>query len=230
VIGIAGLIGAGRTELARAIVGLDRRDAGEVVIDGSPVVIRSPAEAAAAGIAYLPEDRRTDGLFLSMTIAANVVASDLRGSARRGIWSRRLVLRRARSSMKALAIKASSPAQVVSQLSGGNQQKVSLAMRLNRTPRILIADEPTRGVDIGAKAEIHNLLRTLSAAGTIIIVISSELPEILTVSDRILVMHAGEVTGDFPSERATEEHIMACATGFTRVANTFGGQRPERIA
>lgn len=197
----AGLAGAGRTEMALCLFGARPRLAGEIRIEGKPVRIDSPADAIAAGLGYLPEDRKEAGLFLEMTVAQNVAlrASDAEQE------------RVAEEFRHRLRIACRSVRQPVQNLSGGNQQKVVLARWLRLNPKVLIVDEPTRGVDVGAKAEVHLLLRELARNGTAVIVISSDLPEVLAVADRILVMRDGSITGELNFTDATEEQIMRYA-------------------
>jgi len=207
----AGLAGSGRTELALAISGASRRAAGEILVDGRAVSIRSPADALRAGIGYLGENRKEDGLFLEMGIADNIAAGRL---SRFGCWwLREGELREtAADYCRRLALRAPSLQKPVEELSGGNQQKVMLSKGLLVEPRVLILDEPTRGIDVGAKAEIHALLRRLADQGTAVILISSELPEILAVADRILVLREGRLAGEISPAEATEERILHLAS------------------
>ena len=217
IVGIAGLAGAGRTELARAIFGLETLRGGRMFLDGEPVSIRSPEEAIAARIAYMSEDRKDDGLFLEMTIRENCAAPSLRAFAGPlGLVDESAMTEFSEALCEQFGIVTPSAWQKVGLLSGGNQQKVLLAMWIGIRPLLLIADEPTRGVDVGAKSEIYHLLRELAADGVAIIMISSDLPEILGLSDRILVMRNGSIVGEFPREEATEEKIIECATGLGR--------------
>lgn len=216
VLGIAGLVGSGRTELARLIFGADRSRGGRVTLEGKSFAPRSPREALASGLAYLTEDRAALGLFLDMTISDNVnlgvVEADARGP---GILDRRKGDRRTAAAITTFAIKTRSGRTTVGSLSGGNQQKVLLARLLEARPRVVILDEPTRGVDVGAKSEIYRLIDTLAANGVGIIVISSELPEIIGVADRVLVMREGRIEGEVgPSQGTpiTQEAIMALST------------------
>jgi ABC-type sugar transport system ATPase subunit len=211
ILGVAGLSGAGRTEMARCIFGIDRKDAGEVFLRGERAIIHSPEDAIRLGIGYLPEDRQTQGLFLQMSLRENVTAACLRDFTRLGFLNPHLAATVASDYVKHLRIITPTVEQQVANLSGGNQQKVLLAKWLATKPVALIADEPTRGVDVGAKAEIHQILRQFAAQGAGVIMISSELPEIMGMSDRIVVMHEGRITGEFDAAAATEEAIMACA-------------------
>ena len=213
IVGIAGLAGAGRTELARAIFGLDQLS-GKAFLDGRPISIRSPEDAIANRIAYMTEDRKDDGLFLDMTIRENCAAPNLRGfGGRLGLMNEKAVTQLAEDSCNRFNIVTPSAWQTVGLLSGGNQQKVLLSMWIGIRPLLLIADEPTRGVDVGAKSEIYHMLRKLAAEGVAIILISSDLPEILGMSDRILVMRSGRLAAEFAADEATEEKVIGCAAG-----------------
>ena len=213
VLGLAGLVGSGRTELAEILFGLRPADSGTIRIDGNVVRITSPADAIARGIAYVPEDRRRHGVVLDMSIAANATLASLRRIAPRGLIDRRAERTLASGFVDRLHIKASSVDAPVATLSGGNQQKVALARWLATKPSVLILDEPTQGVDVGAKAEIHRLIAELAAGGLAILVISSELPELLAVSDRIAVMHAGTIAGMVDRQHATQDTILNLAFG-----------------
>ena len=213
IVGVAGLVGAGRTELGRALFGLLPLEGGSMAIDGKPVELFSPADAISHGLAYLPQERKEEGLFLMMHLADNIAAPNLHSLSRHGFMQADAVRRLAADYAKALNIRTPSLFARVSNLSGGNQQKALISMWLAQKPRLLIVDEPTRGIDIGAKAEIHRLLRELAGNGMAILMISSELPEILALSHRVLVMAKGRITGHFTSEEAQEEAIMACASG-----------------
>ncbi len=214
VLGVSGLVGAGRTEMARAVFGADRPDAGEVRVNGEPVMIRNPGDAIDAGIAYLSEDRKRDGLALNLTLEENVVLASIpRFTDRLGLVQRRRAEERASELVESLRIKTPSMQQIVRYLSGGNQQKVVLAKWLCREAEIVIFDEPTRGIDVGAKREVYNLINQLSENGVGVIMISSELPEIIGMSDRVLVMRDGRLVGEFARQEASEEKIMYLATG-----------------
>jgi ABC-type sugar transport system ATPase subunit len=211
IVALAGLSGAGRTELALSIFGARPRESGEILIDGHEVEINSPSDAIAAGLAYLPEDRKEAGLFLDMTIAQNIAAAGLKNFG--SWWFRdREAAADAEEFRKKLRMTSYGVKQVAQTLSGGNQQKVVLAKWLMVRPKVLIVDEPTRGVDVGAKAEVHDLLRELACHGTAVLVISSELPEVLAVADRIFVMHEGRITAELSSAEATEETILRYAS------------------
>ena len=213
ILGISGLVGAGRTEVVRAVFGADRRDSGEILIHGKSVAIRTPADAVAHGIAYLSEDRKRYGLALKMDVEANIVLASLRKFAGRlGQIRFGRTKAIAQEYVKSLAIKTPGIAQRVRNLSGGNQQKVVIAKWLTADTEILIFDEPTRGIDVGAKSEIYRLLNDLAQQGKAIIMISSELPEILRMSHRILVMCEGRITGELGAAEATQERIMTFAT------------------
>jgi ribose transport system ATP-binding protein len=213
IVGLTGIAGAGHTEVGRALAGATSHRASDISLDGKPARIRTLRDAMRCGIVYLPADRRTEGLFLRLSVQQNIVAASLR-KVRRGIWVQdRRARRMAREYVESLGIRTPSLDQFAVNLSGGNQQKVVLARGLTVDARILIADEPTRGIDVGAKAEVHELLRRLAQAGKSILLISTEFPEILAVSDRIVVMHAGRIFGEVSGAEATEEHIMAMASG-----------------
>ncbi len=213
IVGLAGLVGAGRTELARTLFGLTPADTGEILLRNQPVKIKNPARAAALGIAYVPEDRRRHGVILDMPVSANITLTILRQIASGG-WIR---FGRERSTaasfVERLSIKTASLASPVATLSGGNQQKVALARWLAAEPSVLILDEPTQGVDVGAKSEIHRLMGELARRGLAILMISSELPEILGMSDRIHVMRGGKITGLLHRDEATQEKILDLALG-----------------
>ncbi len=206
---MAGLVGAGRTEVCEAIFGVTRPDSGTVEVAGEPVRFRSPREAVAKGLAMVPEDRQHHGLLLPLSIANNATLPSLRG-----VWLRdRAEQTRTEELTNRLHTALRSVTQPVRQLSGGNQQKVVLAKWLMTKPKILILDEPTRGVDVGAKEEVHRLIRELVESGLAILVVSSDLNEVLDLSDRILVMREGRLVGEFDREQATPEGVMAAATG-----------------
>jgi rhamnose transport system ATP-binding protein len=211
ILGVAGLVGSGRTELAETIFGLTPLDGGEVMLRGSALRIRSPHDAIAAGIAYVPEDRRRHGVVLDLPIAANASLANLKAVSRRGLIDARAERDTAQRFIDRLRIRAASALAEVGSLSGGNQQKVALARWLATTPAVLILDEPTQGVDIGAKSEIHALMQELAERGLAIIMISSELPEILGMSDRIAVMRNGSIAGVLSRDEATQHAILALA-------------------
>ncbi len=219
IFGLAGLVGAGRTELARVLFGLTPAEAGQITLRGRMVRLRSPAEAMAAGVAYVPEDRLKHGVILPMAVSANTSLAVL-PRLFPGRWISRARERSlADGFISRLQIKTSSSHAPVAALSGGNQQKVALARWLATKPELLILDEPTQGVDVGAKAEIHGIIRRLAADGLAIVLISSDLPEILGMSDRIGVMRAGTLTATLSAEDATAQGLMAAALGQTPEAN-----------
>jgi ribose transport system ATP-binding protein len=218
VLGVAGLLGAGRTELARAIAGADPFDAGQLHVCGVAAHFRGPADAIARGIGLLPEDRKTEGLVAGLTVARNIALPHGRRLARLGMLSSRSEAELARPIALELRIKATAT-QPVRLLSGGNQQKVVLGKWLAGRVRVFIFDEPTRGVDVGAKVEIYNLMNRLTADGAGIIMISSELPELLGMSDRILVMHRGRVQTILERDAATEERVVGAALGLDAAAD-----------
>ncbi|MFL6666936.1 MAG: sugar ABC transporter ATP-binding protein [Burkholderia ambifaria] len=213
ILGFAGLMGAGRTEVARAVFGADPVDAGEIRVHGKTVTIRTPADAVAHGIGYLSEDRKHFGLAVGMDVQNNIALSSMRRFVRRGLFLDARAMRdTAQSYVRQLAIRTPSVAQPARLLSGGNQQKIVIAKWLLRDCDILFFDEPTRGIDVGAKSEIYKLLDALAADGKAIVMISSELPEVLRMSHRILVMCEGRVTGELRAADATQEKIMQLAT------------------
>jgi ribose transport system ATP-binding protein len=221
ILGIAGLVGAGRTETARLIFAADRRDSGEVLVGGRVVRLRTPRDAVAAGLAYLSEDRKQFGLALGMSVEENTVTATLPRFATPGGWIRRSRTRAvARAHVESLRIRTPGLRQKVRNLSGGNQQKVVLAKWLTADCDVLIVDEPTRGIDVGAKDEIYALLNGLAEQGRAIVMISSELPEVLRMSHRVLVMCEGRVTGELTSAEATQERIMTLATMRRAVVDT----------
>ncbi|XUW89413.1 sugar ABC transporter ATP-binding protein [Burkholderia sp. M6-3] len=213
ILGFAGLMGAGRTEVARAVFGADPVESGEIFVKGAKASIRTPSDAVAHGIGYLSEDRKRFGLATGMDVESNIVMSNLRNFLSLNFFLRRARMRRRASHfINLLAIRTPSAAQQVRLLSGGNQQKIVIAKWLERDCDVLFFDEPTRGIDVGAKSEIYKLLRSLADEGKAIVMISSELPEILRMSDRVVVMCEGRITGELPAEQATQERIMHLAT------------------
>jgi rhamnose transport system ATP-binding protein len=213
IVGLAGLVGAGRTELARILFGLTPADAGAIEWRGRAMAIRSPAQAARMGIAYVPEDRRRHGVILEMPVATNATLAVLNRISKYGWIDSHRERQLAAGYVKRLSIKTASLSTPAGDLSGGNQQKVSVARWLATEPKLLILDEPTQGIDVGAKAEIHRLMGELAERGMAIVMISSELPEILGMSDRVVVMHGGTVTGILDRAEATQENVMALALG-----------------
>ncbi|MGW6494228.1 sugar ABC transporter ATP-binding protein [Nonomuraea angiospora] len=216
IVALAGLVGAGRSEVARAVFGIDRWDAGSVEVDGRRLRSASPTAAMAAGLALVPEDRRQQGLVMDLSIERNIGLAGL-ADVRRGLLVSRAAEReRARDWAVRLRLKFARLTDAVDVLSGGNQQKVVLAKWLARRPSVLIVDEPTRGIDVATKAEVHRLLSELAGSGVAVLMISSELPEVLGMADRVLVMHEGRLAAEIPRADATEESVMAAATGRSR--------------
>jgi rhamnose transport system ATP-binding protein len=212
VVGISGVLGAGRTELARAIAGADRFDSGRLFVDGRGARFRGPADAIASGVGLLPEDRKAQGLVPALNVARNIALPHGRRMSTLGVLPAGCEAEMAAPIAEELHVKAT-PTQPVLVLSGGNQQKVVLGKWLAGASRIFIFDEPTRGIDVGAKVEIYHLMNRLAARGAGIIMISSELPELLGMSDRILVMHRGRIHAEFSSAEATEENVLSAALG-----------------
>ncbi|HRK35591.1 MAG TPA: sugar ABC transporter ATP-binding protein, partial [Candidatus Hydrogenedentes bacterium] len=213
IVGLTGLVGAGRTEVARAIFGADAIDGGTIALDGKPITVKSPQDAIRQGIGLLTEDRKHQGLILGMSVRENTTLANL------GTLVKRLFISRAKERsvtenfVRDLQIKTPTIEQTAQNLSGGNQQKVVLAKWLFTESRILIFDEPTRGIDVGAKVEIYKLMNELVRKGVCILMISSELPEVLGMCDRILVMHEGQIAGELAQSDATQERVMQLATG-----------------
>ncbi len=218
IVGLAGLVGAGRTEVARLICGADRLTAGTILLNGKEVKINSPGDAVENGIGWVPEDRKQHGLVLMMDVKSNITLAILRRiSGLAGAVRARSERQVAQEYVKALSIATPSISQTTSNLSGGNQQKVVVAKWLSAKPKLLIMDEPTRGIDVGAKAEVHALMSRLAKEGMGILMISSEMPEIIGMSDRVIVMCQGRVTGEFSRPNLSQEEIMTCATRFLKV-------------
>jgi rhamnose transport system ATP-binding protein len=213
IVGLAGLVGSGRTELAQTVFGLTPADSGEVLVHGRSVEVRSPAGAIDAGIGYVPEDRKQHGVVAEMGVDQNVSLANLSAIARGGLIDRARERSQAQRYVEKLRIKAASVTSEAESLSGGNQQKVALARWLAISPKVLILDEPTQGVDIGSKSEIHALMQELAEAGLAVLMISSELPEILGMSDRVAVMRGGTIAGVLAREDATQERVLAMALG-----------------
>ena len=213
IVGFAGLVGAGRTEVGRAIFGSEPADSGTIFMDGKELRIRNPNQAIAKRIGYMTEDRKGQGLFLNFTLAVNLIANRLRKFATWGFIGRKPVDENANAVVKDFRIITPSVYQLVNNLSGGNQQKVLLGAWFGIKPRLLIVDEPTRGVDVGARSEIYELLRKLAMTGIAVMVISSDLPEILGISDRIYVMKDGTISGELSREEATEDRVLTLALG-----------------
>jgi ABC-type sugar transport system ATPase subunit len=218
ILGLGGLVGAGRSEVAQAIFGLDANSSGEIFVEGRRVTMRSPQDALEAGLGFLPEDRKRQGLVLSMNCRENSSLAALPNLTRAGFIQRNAERSVAAEFMERLQVKAPSLESAISGLSGGNQQKIALAKWLARHCRILIVDEPTRGVDVGAKAEIHHLLDELACEGVAILLISSELPELINLSSRIIVLREGAVMGEVPRAEATQPALMRLMAGISSQA------------
>ena len=225
VVGLAGLVGAGRSELAEAIFGHERVSAGTVALDGRTIRLRSPADAIAAGIGFAPEDRKSQALLLLRSVKHNITLCVPDIISRFNFVDHARERDLAGALVERLRIRTPSLDQLVAKLSGGNQQKVVLSRWLARRPKVLILDEPTRGIDVGAKAEIYRLIVGLAAEGMALLVISSEMPELLGLADRLLVMAEGRIVADLPRAEATEERILDLAMGenLTRGAKAKGG-------
>ncbi|MEK0285442.1 sugar ABC transporter ATP-binding protein [Caldifermentibacillus hisashii] len=215
IVGFSGLVGAGRTELARAIFGADPKLGGKIFIDGKEVVINSPGDAIRAGIAFITEDRKNEGLFLDQTVHFNISIANIKDflNNKTRIINQNKIRKQSENYVKELKVKTESIDTNVRFLSGGNQQKVVIAKWLCTNAKVFIFDEPTRGIDVGAKVEVYRLMNELVEQGNIVIMISSELPEILGMCDRVLVMNEGRITADIPIEKADQEIIMKYATG-----------------
>ena len=213
IVGLTGFVGAGRTEVARALFGADRLDGGLILIDGQPIVLRSPIDGIRLGIGLVPEDRRSDALALNLSVLSNLSLLALRLLSRFGSVRPRAERGLVARLSAELEICPSDPTVEASALSGGNQQKVVIGRWLARRPRVLLLDEPTRGIDVGAKAEVHRLIRALADDGMAVLMISSELPEVLRVPDRLLVMREGRLLAEFRQAEATEEAVIRAASG-----------------
>ena len=213
VLGIGGLAGSGRSELLRILAGAQRRSAGEVRVAGQALVHGTVRTALAHGVALVPEERRSQGVVLSQSVAENIAVGNLETVSWCGLISRSRVNALALRSIEDLRIKCRGPHQAVGQLSGGNQQKVVLAKFLARKPDVLLLDEPTRGIDVGTKAEIYGLIRALAAENTAVVVVSSELPELIGLADRIVLMHEGRISGEVPAAQADEEQLLRYCYG-----------------
>lgn len=213
IVGVAGLMGAGRTEIMRAIFGIDQIGSGELKIEGKKVAIRKPTDAVRHGLAFITENRKEEGLILDFSIRENIGLPNLKSFAPNGIVKTADEKKFAEMMVKRLHVKTSSTEAIIGNLSGGNQQKVVIAKWIGTSPKVLIMDEPTRGIDVGAKREIYELMNELTERGIAIIMVSSELPEIVGMSDRVLVVHEGKIAGELMKKEATQEKIMALATG-----------------
>jgi ABC-type sugar transport system ATPase subunit len=215
ILGFAGLIGAGRSETAHAIFGSNARSSGEVRVNGEAISPKHPDDAIRHGVVLVPEDRKREGLFLGLPVRTNIAAPSLKKLSRWGVVRRGAESALSREQSKRLNLRASAVNVPVRTLSGGNQQKVVLARWLALNPKVLLLDEPTRGVDVGAKAELYRIIRSVAADGVGVVVISSELPEVLGICDRIIVMREGRIVGELDAPTATEEAVMSLATGVT---------------
>lgn len=213
VLGVAGLMGAGRTELMEAIFGYVPAQSGEIFLNGKKIEVNEPNDAIKNGIAFVTEDRKATGIFPELSVKDNMVMPDIHNYLKHGLLDRAKILKDCQSQREAITIKTPSLEQLIKNLSGGNQQKVLISRWLLTTPEVLILDEPTRGIDVGAKSEIHRLIGELAKMGKSIIMVSSEMPEILSMSDRIIVMHEGSYSGELLRKEATQEKILQLATG-----------------
>lgn len=211
VAGFAGLVGAGRTELAKIIFGADAKSSGEIWLDGKPISIRQPKDAIKHGIGYVPEDRKALGLFLKLSVLENTSMNVLSKHTKAGVIDRRSLTALTDTAIKRLNVRVPGPNGIVGGLSGGNQQKVLLARWLEINPKVLILDEPTRGVDVGAKSEIYRIVHDLADSGVAVLCISSDLPELIGICDRVMVMREGEIVGEVHGDEITQENIMAMA-------------------
>lgn len=209
ILGLCGLVGAGRTEIARAICGIDPYESGTVFLEGEKIKIRNYSNALKVGVCYLSEDRRQDGLFLNMSISDNMIAPQVDKIASNGLLADRILTRITLEYKEKLNIKFTAPKQKLNNLSGGNQQKIMIAKLLALQPKVIILDEPTRGIDVGSKSEIHNILRDLCNQGIGIIVISSEMPEIVGICDRVIILNEGEVIGSVKGYEITQDKIIS---------------------
>jgi ribose transport system ATP-binding protein len=213
ILGLAGLVGAGRTELARVLFGIDQPHGGQIRLNGRDVQFGTSADAVQAGVFLIPEDRKSAGLLLDLPIAQNITLPNLYAYARANIIQQDAEVKRAERSRRELDIRTASVTQRTGSLSGGNQQKVVLAKWLAMKPKAIIFDEPTRGIDVGAKAEIYDLMRQLSDSGVAVLMISSDLEEVIGVSDRVAVMHEGRIQGILDRAQCSQENIMHLAVG-----------------
>ncbi|MBK5461075.1 MULTISPECIES: sugar ABC transporter ATP-binding protein [unclassified Peribacillus] len=213
IVGVAGLMGAGRTEIMRALFGVDQIDSGEITVEGKKVSIRKPTYAVRYGLAFITENRKEEGLILDFSVRENIGLPNLKSFAPSGLVKTEDEKKFAEMMIKRLHVKTSSTETIIGNLSGGNQQKVVIAKWIGTSPKVLIMDEPTRGIDVGAKREIYELMNELTERGIAIIMVSSELPEIVGMSDRILVVHEGKIAGELKKQEVTQEKIMALATG-----------------
>lgn len=213
IVSFSGLVGAGRTEVGRAIYGADKLDSGEILLDGKKIKNKKPMDAIKNRIGYMSEDRKTQGLYLNFSIKDNLIANSLNSYTSGIFMNEKAIVGNANKCIKEFNVATTSVEKLILHLSGGNQQKILLSAWFGINPRFLIVDEPTRGVDVGAKSEIYSLLRKLASQGVGIMVISSDLTEVLGISDRIIVMKSGEIVGELERNEATEENVVALATG-----------------
>lgn len=227
IVGVAGLVGAGRTEMLRTLFGVDRPLAGRITVAGQDVALNSPQDAIRAGVALVPEDRKQQGVLLDMAIRENIGLAGLRQNSRAGLLNFSTEASDSSAMMDRLRVKAPTDRQLVGNLSGGNQQKVVLGKWLALQPKVLLLDEPTRGIDVGAKQEIYELMDELAAQGMAVLFVSSEMEEIIGMSDRAIVMHEGRITGELLRDSLTEEAVMQMATGTTNPA--VGTQERESL-
>jgi ABC-type sugar transport system ATPase subunit len=211
ILGVSGMVGSGRSEVARAIFGIDPFDSGEILLDGRSITIHSPKDAINNGIVLIPENRKEYGLVIVNSLCFNMTITILKRFLNFARWNRKIEGKFVQDQINALKIRAASHEQIVSSLSGGNQQKVVIAKWLLNNPRVIIMDEPTRGVDVGSKAEIYEIMNNLTKAGTSIIMISSDLPEIVNMSDRVAVLRQGRITGIIEKEEISQEKIISLA-------------------
>ena len=218
ILGLCGLVGAGRTEIARAVCGIDKKQDGRIFLEGKELNITCCRDASDAGICYLTEERKKDGLFLEMSLVENMIAPQINTFSKGGFVSSRIAIEETERYRKILNVKYASPQQPIGSLSGGNQQKLMLAKILSMKPKVVFLDEPTRGIDVGAKAEIHQLLRKLSDEGISVIVISSEMPETVGVCDRVVVINVGRVIGEIAGEDLTQSRIVATISAGSETA------------
>ena len=215
IVGFSGLIGAGRTELALTLFGFYQSESGKVILDGKEINIHNPTEAIDAGIVYVSEERREKGLFTEMSVRNNLISPNLNLVSKSGILNNNSINQLTKKSIDQLNIKTNSDETYVLKLSGGNQQKIALGKWLPKNPKLLIIDEPTRGVDVGAKQEVYKIIRDLSNQGTSIMLISSELPEIIGICDRTIVMQSGKIMGEILKKDFSEELILKYASGYS---------------
>ncbi|MDO5093674.1 MAG: sugar ABC transporter ATP-binding protein [Propionibacteriaceae bacterium] len=222
ILGLAGLMGAGRTEVLETIFGVEKADSGDIIVDGTPVKITKPQDAIQAGMALLTEDRKLNGIMGVLSVRDNIMVAALPRYTTGGFLNMGAIRKDSEDQRDKLRIKTPSLEQLIKNLSGGNQQKALISRWLLTLPEVLMIDEPTRGIDVGAKSEIHRLMSMLAQQGKAIIMVSSELPEVLGMSDRILVMHEGRVSGELSRDEANQESVMHLATGGDRVVDNEG--------